>query len=184
MPAYPQCELKRARWCCPAEGRRLATRTTASVQPAFAAARGEIIGGASTDRSPERQRQCRPSGIDDKASRADHPGVRQSSTTASDKCRRISLCRKRPWPFLEKLEWSGTLPSNFRRQNPPYARSGAPPCRAAAQIGCPYCSRRRASVSATADRSRGGPTIATLNSSLTCEVSLASALCRRRFSTC
>jgi hypothetical protein len=41
----------------------------------------------------------------------------QRATTVSNSLRRRSLSRKRPWRFLEKVEWSGTSPSSPNRQN-------------------------------------------------------------------
>ena len=42
--------------------------------------------------------------IDSKAVAADHTSRRQRSTTASNRRRRISLSRKRPWRLREKVE--------------------------------------------------------------------------------
>jgi hypothetical protein len=42
----------------------------------------------------------------------------QRRTTASNTWRRRSLSRKRPWRFLEKVEWSGTSPARPSRQKP------------------------------------------------------------------
>src|ERR1700745_4329946 len=50
------------------------------------------------------------------------PSAIQRSTTVSNRWRSKLLSRKRPCRFLEKVEWSGTLPSRPSRQNQRYAR--------------------------------------------------------------
>lgn len=45
------------------------------------------------------------------------PAAMQARTTSSNSQRKVSLSRKRPCRFLEKVEWFGTVSSSPKRQN-------------------------------------------------------------------
>ena len=50
------------------------------------------------------------------------PSAMQRASTVSKTWRKASLSRKRPWRFLEKVEYSGTASSSPNRQNHRYAK--------------------------------------------------------------
>src|SRR5580704_16032945 len=62
------------------------------------------------------------------------PSVIARCTTISNRRRKASLSRKRPWRVLEKVEWSGTRPSNPSRQR--WSRRATTPGRVSPDV-CP-----------------------------------------------
>jgi hypothetical protein len=73
--------------------------------PLWARNRSLLVGVGSNQAGVD----CKPVGVD-------RPSAMQRCTTLSKRRRSASLSRKRPRPFFENVEWSGTLPSSPSRQ--------------------------------------------------------------------